>query len=74
MGQRCQISDYEHLENVNVINANQTPLTVTGWSSGLGEGGSGEIEPEEKAKKKHTRFDGLCSGDPNRCAILVFFH
>lgn len=33
--QRRQISDYEHLENVHVINTNQIPLTAIGRSSGL---------------------------------------
>lgn len=50
MGQRCQISDYEHLEDVNVINANQIPLTAIGRSSGLGrerEAGLGEMEQKE---------------------------
>lgn len=36
VGQRCQISGYEHLEDVNVINANQILLTAVGRSSGLG--------------------------------------
>lgn len=35
MGQMCQILNYEHLENVNVIIANQIRLTVTGRSSRL---------------------------------------
>ena len=38
VGQRCQMTDYEHLEEVNEINANQIPLTAIGRRSGLRRG------------------------------------
>lgn len=59
VGQRCQISDYEHLEDVNVINANQIPLTAIGRSSGLGrERQAGEKWRKKKERERHRGDEG----------------
>lgn len=50
MGQRCQISACEHLEDVNIINANPIPLTAFG--DGAGETSSGEMKHKKKKKKR----------------------
>lgn len=48
VGQRCQISSYEHLEDVNVISANQILVTAFGRSLGFGrEMSSGEMEQKQ---------------------------
>lgn len=38
----------EHLENINVINADQIPLTAIGRSSGLGREGEMDREMERE--------------------------
>lgn len=75
MGQRCQISDYEHLENVNVIKANQIPLTAIGRGSGLGR----KRWAQEKWSKKKGRecqrgsdrekVAGLCPRELNKRVV-----
>lgn len=49
--QRCQIFGYEHLEDVNVINANQILLTAAGRRLGLGW----ETCPQEKWSKNKAK-------------------
>lgn len=51
-GQRCQISGYEHLEDVTVNESNRIPLTDSSRSWGLRRGGEGEGPREETANAK----------------------
>lgn len=57
MGQRCQISGYEHLEDVNVIESNQIPLTDSSRSWRLRRGGEGE-GPREETPNVKKQSDG----------------
>lgn len=60
VGQRCQISDYEHLEDVNVINANQIPLTAIGRSSGLG--GRGRLGRNRAKRRRGSATEAMKGG------------
>lgn len=51
VGRRCQISGYEHLEDVNVIDANQILLTAVGRRLGL----RWETCPPEKWSKNKAK-------------------
>lgn len=66
MGQRCQISGCEHLEDVNVIESNQIPLTDSSGSWGLRRGGEGEGPREETANAEKSKATERQRGDEKR--------
>lgn len=66
-GQRCQISGYEHLEDVNVIKSNQIPLTDSSRSRGFGGNrGREEVERGQDPREEMANATECQRGDEKR--------
>lgn len=77
MGQRCQISGYEHLEDVNVINANQILLAGVRGSGGrdvLRRNGAKTKRRSASEAMKGVKVAGMCPRDINRHAVKEVAH